>query len=177
MREGTIQPLEGRSLVRFERRYPHPVDRVWAALTEPDQLRQWWGEGQIELELVEGGRFDVVMTGPAELIGAMMEFGGGEQALERHDIVLQVDPPRLLEHTFNGPGSVVRWELQPDGDGCLLRLSHTIGAPVGPDSPKALAGWHTMLDLLGSMLDGAPEQWTRAGWERNHEAYREKVGR
>jgi uncharacterized protein YndB with AHSA1/START domain len=63
MNEGTIQPLEGRSLVRFERRYPHSVERVWAALTEPDQLRQWFGEGDIELELVEGGRFDVVTTG------------------------------------------------------------------------------------------------------------------
>ena len=49
MNEGTIQPLDGRSLVRFERRYPHSMERVWAALTEPDQLRQWFGEGDIEL--------------------------------------------------------------------------------------------------------------------------------
>jgi uncharacterized protein YndB with AHSA1/START domain len=177
MNEGTIQPLEGRSLIRFERRYPHSVERVWAALTEPDQLRQWFGEGDIELELAEGGRFDVVTTGPAELVGAMIEFGGGEEALERHDTVLQVDPPRLLEHTFYGGESVVRWELQPDGDGCLLRLTHTMGAPVGPDSPKALAGWHTLLDLLGPVLDGAPEPWTRAGWNRNHEIYLERAGR
>ena len=140
MNEGTIQPLEGRSLVRFERRYPHSMERVWAALTEPEQLHQWFGEGDIELELVEGGRFDVVTTGPAELVGAMIEFGGGEEALERHDTVLQVDPPRLLEHTFYGGESVVRWELQPDGDGCLLRLTHTMGAPAGPGLPAGAGG-------------------------------------
>src|SRR6476620_9774162 len=63
MNEGTAQPLDGRSLIRFERRYPHSMERVWAALTEPEQLQQWFGEGDIELELVEGGRFDVVTTG------------------------------------------------------------------------------------------------------------------
>ena len=114
MNEGTIQPFEGRSLVRFERRYPHPVERVWAAITEPDQLRRWWGDGDIRLDLVEGGRYDVVTTGPEELTDAMIEFGA-EEALERHDTVLQVDPPRLFEHTFHG-SSVVRWELQADGD-------------------------------------------------------------
>jgi uncharacterized protein YndB with AHSA1/START domain len=170
MNEGTIQPFEGRSLVRFERRYPHPVERVWAAITEPDQLRRWWGDGDIRLDLVEGGRYDVVTTGPAELTDAMIEFGA-EEALERHDTVLRVDPPRLFEHTFHG-SSVVRWELQADGDGCLLRLTHTMTAPAGPeDSAKALAGWHTLLDLLEPLLDGAPEPWTRAHWDRNHEAY------
>ena len=39
MNEGTAQPLDGRSLIRFERRYPHSMERVWAALTEPEQLR------------------------------------------------------------------------------------------------------------------------------------------
>jgi uncharacterized protein YndB with AHSA1/START domain len=177
MNKGTIEPIEGRSLVRFERRYPHPVERVWAALTEPEQLQQWFGEGDIRLELVEGGRYDVVTTGPDELVAAMVEFGSGDAALERHDIVLQVDPPRLLEHTFYGEASVVRWELQPDGDGCLLRLTHTMGAPVGPDSPKALAGWHTLLDLLEPLLDGASEPWTREHWTTSYEIYDGGAGR
>ena len=72
---------------------------------------------------------------------------------------------------------MVRWELLPDGDGCLLRLTHTMGAAAGADSPRALAGWHTVLDLLGRVLDGTPEPWTRAGWNRNHEIYVERAER
>ena len=113
MNEGTAQPLEGRSLIRFERRYPHSMERVWAALTEPEQLQQWFGEGDIELELVEGGRFDVVTTGPAELVGAMIEFGGGEEALERHDTVLARSIRRGCSSTLSTAASP--WS---DGSSC-----------------------------------------------------------
>jgi hypothetical protein len=27
--------------LRYVRHYPHPVDRVWRAITESDQLRHW----------------------------------------------------------------------------------------------------------------------------------------
>lgn len=56
--DGTLETLDGRSRIRFERRLSHPVERVWAALTEPGEMRKWWATAD-ELELREGGRFTI----------------------------------------------------------------------------------------------------------------------
>src|SRR5919112_1938209 len=57
--DGTLEKLDdGRSRIRFERRLAHPVDRVWTALTDPDEMRKWWAAAD-ELELREGGRFTI----------------------------------------------------------------------------------------------------------------------
>jgi uncharacterized protein YndB with AHSA1/START domain len=39
--EGTVQQVDGRYVLRFERRLNHPVEKVWAALTESDRLAEW----------------------------------------------------------------------------------------------------------------------------------------
>ena len=41
------QPPDGPTL-RLERRYDQPVERVWRALTEPDELRRWF-PGELEV--------------------------------------------------------------------------------------------------------------------------------
>ncbi len=47
----TRQPDGGR--IRFERTFPHPLEQVWAALTERDRLAEWLGE--VDLEPRAGG--------------------------------------------------------------------------------------------------------------------------
>ena len=37
---------EGRAVIRFERALSHPIDRVWAAITEPDQIERILGSGR-----------------------------------------------------------------------------------------------------------------------------------
>lgn len=37
MRDGTVELTDGKRIIRFERRLAHPIDRVWAALTGPDE--------------------------------------------------------------------------------------------------------------------------------------------
>ena len=34
--------LDGRPTVRVERHYPHPIDRVWRAVTTPKHLGEWF---------------------------------------------------------------------------------------------------------------------------------------
>jgi uncharacterized protein YndB with AHSA1/START domain len=46
-----VELEEGRGL-RFERRYAHPVERVWRAISDPAELRHWFPEGE-ELEIAE----------------------------------------------------------------------------------------------------------------------------
>ena len=56
--DGTVERTDdGRYVISFERRLAHPVDSVWDALTRPDRLIAWWGDADVEL--AEGGRFDV----------------------------------------------------------------------------------------------------------------------
>ena len=72
-----------------------------------------------------------------------------------------------------GDQRVLRFELVPDGDACLLSFTNTIPAPDDVLA-LALAGWHVHLDHL---LAGEPVDWERwdeqhkPAWDRAHERY------
>ena len=42
MIDGTLETIDGRPALRFERRLAHSVQRVWHAVTEPAELAQWF---------------------------------------------------------------------------------------------------------------------------------------
>jgi uncharacterized protein YndB with AHSA1/START domain len=173
---GTIENLQGRSVLRFERRLPHPPERVWDALTRPDRIAQWFGDGDIDLELVEGGKFEIRTTGPPELVDAIIAEVG-EQGLVQRNTVLRVEPPKVFEHTFGDPASGVRWELVPDGGGSLLRLVHTVPPEfkMSEEGPRTLAGWHAVLERFAQVLDDKPGDWRRERWEGLREEYEARV--
>lgn len=175
---GTVEEVDGRHVLRFERSLPHLQAEVWDALTRPDRMRDWLGEVDVELDLVEGGKFEVRTNGPAELVDAIVAEAG-EGGLVQHNTVLRVEPPSLFEYTFGAPDSVVRWELEADGRGCLLRLTHTepAGFSIAEDGPRDLAGWHALLELLASALDGTPYEWRLERWEELREEYRARPDR
>jgi uncharacterized protein YndB with AHSA1/START domain len=175
--DGTAEEVGGRYVLRFERRFRHPIEKVWDALTQPERLKEWMGEVEVELDLVEGGRRDTRTIGPPELVDAIVAEAGEEQ-LVSHDTVLRVEPPTLFEHTFGGdPGSIARWELRRDGDGTRLTLTHTEPAAFDiANGPRDLAGWHSLLDLLGSALDGKPMPWLKERWEELRGGYAAKPG-
>ena len=79
------QALDGSTQIRFVRRLPHPVDRVWEGLTDPAQLRRWWGDA--DLELTEGGRFNLRWRNT--------DAAGNAATLE--GTISKLDPPRFLE--------------------------------------------------------------------------------
>jgi uncharacterized protein YndB with AHSA1/START domain len=84
--------------LRTERILNAPRERVWRALTEPDQLAQWWGRGNellVErLDLVPGGTWRFVEHTPDGAYGFQGEY---------HEIV----PPERLVNTF-------AWDGAPD---------------------------------------------------------------
>ncbi|HEX2410255.1 MAG TPA: hypothetical protein VHJ39_03715 [Solirubrobacteraceae bacterium] len=43
---GTLETIDGRPALRFERRNSHSVERVWRALTDPSELAQWFPSGE-----------------------------------------------------------------------------------------------------------------------------------
>ena len=152
--EGTLVTAGGIALIAFERRLAHPVETVWAALTEADQLAAWLGPGTVEPRA--GGQV-AIRTGPD--LPARQGMIAGR--------VLVWDPPRVLEHEWLQPGldlSVVRYELEADAGGTILRLTHR--RSVTPGATGGRAGWHAYLDRLAAHRDGLP---VPAWWERRAE--------
>jgi uncharacterized protein YndB with AHSA1/START domain len=165
--DGTLETRDdGRAVIRFERRIEHPVERVWAAITEPDEMIGWWGDADVELR--EGGRFDVRWLNTDE---------EGNSAHMRATVT-RLEPGRLLEVEGDIHGTL-RFELEPSGEGATtLRFSSTLDLP-GEFRTKVLAGWHTHLDALARALGGGSvdlENIQQEGWEDAHAAYVERDG-
>jgi uncharacterized protein YndB with AHSA1/START domain len=143
--------------LRFERQLRHPVENVWAALTSPAQLAQWFAPGEIELTL--GGR-------------VYLAFTDGDSVIDGR--VTAIAPPRLLEFTWTDKGDdlgFVRWELSADGGGTRLVLTHSIPGEAGEFGLPALAGWHTLLEQLEALLDGQPLPLPGDRWQEHHDHY------
>lgn len=74
-----------------------PLSRVWAAWTEPGDLRQWWGPTgftcpRAEADVRPGGRILVTMRAPAE-------WGGFEQHSTWN--ITELEPLRRIRYVFN----------------------------------------------------------------------------
>ncbi len=152
---GRLDTDADRPTLRFERRLPHSVERVWRAITEPEELANWF-PGVPHFTLRQGAEF--VVEGDA---------GGSGR-------ILELDPPRLLAYEWSG--ELLRFELAPDGDGCLLRFSHVLGdLSVGA---QTAAGWELCLDRLAAQLADAPIGLpaSMARWPELHERYAEEFG-
>ena len=148
--DGTLLAIDGRPVLQFERRYPQPIERVWRAITEPDELAQWFPSN------VEGER----------TVGAELVFVDDEQRAAAQEAgeptraegpmfrgtVVAVDPPHVFSFTWGG--ELLRFELHRDGDGTRLvftqQLSHqSVAARNG-------AGWHACLGALDRLLGSPP---------------------
>jgi uncharacterized protein YndB with AHSA1/START domain len=157
---GTMTRIEAGCIVRFERDFSHPIDLVWAALTNPERIAEWLAPGDIEPK--PGGRLE-------------LRFTQGDTVATGEVIAAQ--PPVLLEHTWqmnDSQDGSVRWELQSD-DGLSTRLILTHTLPRPDDRFDYLAGWHTHLDLLRAALNGLPEPFSWETWNRLKDYYTENV--
>ncbi len=158
---GTIETRDdGTRVLRYERHLRHPIDRVWAALTDPEQVEGWLARA--ELDAVEGGRVRLEWLNTDE---------EGNQAIAE-GTVTRLDPPRLIELDTDIHGQL-RWELRPDGDGTLLTLTVTAELP-GEYLAKVMAGWHVHIDFLEDFLDGHPIDWPNwpiERWAAHNEHY------
>jgi uncharacterized protein YndB with AHSA1/START domain len=157
---GTHTKLDdGRHQVRFERRLKHPIDRVWAAITEPVEIEAWLARA--ELDLREGGRvrLEWLNTGDDEVIA--------------RGTVTAIDPPRLLALDTDAHGALT-WELRAQGDATDLTLTVVLAMPDEHVSMN-MAGWHVHLDFLADWLDAGTRvdwpDWPRERWEEIHEDY------
>ena len=136
--DGLLEHREGQQVIRFQRHLAHPIERVWAALTEPSQLLGWWGDATIDL--VEGGQFNL----------RWLNTDDQGNTFTMHATITALTPPTLLE-TRGEPHGVLRWELRPDAAGTTLTFSSTLALPEEYWT-SVLAGWHYHLDALATVL-------------------------
>jgi uncharacterized protein YndB with AHSA1/START domain len=145
--------------VRFWRRLPGPIERVWAHLTEPAKLGGWYDAGS-KIEPREGG--------------AVLLNGGHIKG-----VVTQWRPPVKFAHTWNvfGPGesvsaypeSYLTLELAMEGGNVGLTLTHL---PVLErfEAQNAM-GWATFLDILDDTMAAREVRPRRAYMEKNAALY------
>ncbi len=137
----------------------HPPARVWHALTDPAQLREW-------------APFDpdrnLGAIGPARLSTV-----GSPSPYVTDGSVTRAEPPHLLE--FSWGGNDMRWELEPVANGTRLTLWHNIGRKY---VAMGAAGWHISFDVLDRFLAGHPigrivggDAMKFEGWQRLYAEY------
>lgn len=176
MNEGTAKLIGDDYHLRFERDLSHPIDKVWAALTEPARIGQWLS-ADADIDLRVGGRIRL-----------------GEHTID--STITELDPPRLIQYGWVGPhwdgGGQVRWELEPRDGTTHLVLTHVFHAMSDDETAEfrakfdrfelpegweplssTLAGWHSLLDRLAVALGGADAStFEQDAWQQLMEHYK-----
>jgi uncharacterized protein YndB with AHSA1/START domain len=146
-----------RPAVRFERTYDHPVERVWAAVTEPHQLRQWF-PATVTIDLRVGGP---------------ITFSDDPSIEDRTGTILACDPPRTLAFTWGA--EELRFELARTEDGrCRFTLTDVLSDRSA--AARQAAGWSVCLDELDTLVAGGhpagPHAANATAWQPLYDTYR-----
>jgi uncharacterized protein YndB with AHSA1/START domain len=124
-----------------------PPQKVWTALTDPDQLASWWGSDEEyrtydwRLELRPGAAWSCQARNAS---GHLSGVSG---------TVLEADPPRTLAYTWkpswqSTPETTVRYTLTPtDRGGTLVEVHHT-GFEDAESRQEHEQGWRRVLTWL-----------------------------
>ncbi|CAN7372454.1 SRPBCC family protein [Caulobacter sp. LjRoot300] len=145
--------------VRIRRDFDAPPERLWTALTRPEDLVQWLAPGMIALEL-----------------GGVVQLDFGDSGVVIDSLVTAFTPGKLLEYGWSGAGEAprpLRWEIEPAGEGARLTLSLTL--PATEDAGRAAAGWSAHLDMLAAALAEVPIRFPFARFQAACETYRKPV--
>ncbi len=147
-----------------------PPERVFEAITKPEQQMQWWGQkGMYRIKEWKG---DLRPGGKWESKGLR---DNGEEFNVKGEY-LEVDPPRLLVYTWlcswaSDLRSTVRWELQPQpvhglhaggthkmGTGTLVKIRHQGFATAPAAAADHTEGWKRVLGWMQGFIEKG-ETW------------------
>ena len=143
---GTLRRTGDTVEIVFRRSYARPIEKVWAALTVPERIADWFAEVEA-LDLRLGGAIHLSFP---------------EVQFKIQGVITAFDPPRLLTWTWpqpDGSTSTVTFELEPDGDGCRLTLTAR-GRTLSHGAGNA-AGWHAHLQAIEDACDGVRTSWAK----------------
>ena len=154
--------------MRFVRQLAHPVEKVWAALTESDQLRHW-----MPCDIVGERRAgaDIILSfWPAQVEKYQLQETSLPGTIEVWE------PPVVFQWTWGG--DVVRFELASTTTGTTLTFTTWLESTARGDAASVAGGYHVCLDALRLLLDTGSAPPLVDGDERVHEleaAYAERL--
>lgn len=137
----------------------HSPEKVWQALTDPAQLREW---------------APFIADGNLGKVGSVnITWMANPQALLTK--VTRAEAPHVLEC------GDMRWKLESSDRGTRLTLWHNIDNRF---ISWGAAGWHISFDVLERMLEGNPmgriagvDAMKNAGWQRLVGEYAKQFGK
>jgi uncharacterized protein YndB with AHSA1/START domain len=160
---GAYDTIENRPGLRFERRLSHPVEVVWRAITESDELEHWF-PSRVEVDDLRPGaemtfRFESMpLEGmPTTITGRVTDF----------------EPPHVF--AFFWGEDHLRFELEPVAGSeaaCVLRL--TVLLDSREKAARDGAGWHVCLDRLEAGLAGHGGASDGGDWRGLYEEYQRR---
>ena len=137
----------------------HSPEKVWQALTDPAQLREW---------------APFVVDGSLGTVGATVNLTWVGTPTPIETRVARADPPKLLEYDD------IRWELEAFAGGTRLTLWHNIDRRF---ISWGAAGWHISFDVLDRLLGGnsigrivGVDAMKYSGWQRLTAEYAKQFG-
>lgn len=132
---GTYLEIDGRPAVRFQRSYDYPIERVWAAVSQPDELTHWF-PSSVSLEPRTGG---------------VISFSGDPHMDDLPGTVLAYEPPRRLAFTWGA--DEIHLELIATGAGsCQLTLINILSEQ--DTAARNASGWAVCLGELDKHIAG-----------------------
>jgi uncharacterized protein YndB with AHSA1/START domain len=120
-------------------------ERIWKALTDPEETRKYWYGALSISDWKVGSRWT-------------SESADGEVYLEGE--ILDIDPPRRLVHTLHVVHepeaaaelpSTIEFEITPIGDRCRLTVIHSGRGPA--TMAYTSGGWETIFGGLKELLE------------------------
>jgi uncharacterized protein YndB with AHSA1/START domain len=124
--------------ITFRRRSKHPAERLWRAITAPDEVSKWM-DYPVKIDLRVGGDWyvDFTQTDDSELKG----------------IIVRIEEGRVLAYAWGR--TVCEWTVSDAEDGCTYAFVQNGLEPSDGETPEGYAaGWHGFLDQLDMHLEG-----------------------
>jgi len=129
-----------------------PPERVLQALTQQEQLMQWFTDPSCPLKSFtmdarEGGRWRFTTHPGSKPVNGVLEFRAAGKILELK--------PRTLVYTWHANwhddpslATLVTWELIPEGKGTRVRVTHSGLATEELARQDYIGGWPGVLTML-----------------------------
>jgi uncharacterized protein YndB with AHSA1/START domain len=139
MNEATLLTAGNRPVLRFERHLPRPIEAVWRAVTDTDEMRAWFPT-RIEIDEWKVG-------------ASLTHHFDGHDLEPLEGTVLAWDPPARVRFTWGA--DTIAFELTEAADGTtIFVLTEELSAN---HAARNAAGWDSCLDRLE--LGAESETW------------------
>lgn len=134
-----------------------PPERVFRALTTPEELKQWWGSA--DLYRITESTMDLRVGGAWRSTGV----GSDGTPFTVSGEFVEIDPPRRLVQTWKpdwdgGHVTTIRYQLEPIAGGTRVVVRHEGFGARAQSCQGHAQGWERVLGWLTQHLTAGPPQ-------------------